>query len=624
MDFYSISVLLFAALTLLSALLLVRRRNRQHQEALQTLEEKKENFSQIELIRVQNPTDQDLQAYNLIESERQKVWTSLSTRTSIAPRKIYQLSFDLIQNIAAIYYPDNDNPVFQVSMYDLLELNYRIIERIKEYLEDFPLNTIRDMNIDDILRYKGYYDRLTEFQVVKFAKEHKYLYTVGKYAWMGYNALNPWYWGRKMVFTAGKEGALRYLLSVIITVVGEESVLVYSKRNIRAKSAAIEKNIAFEMINMAISDGMVSQEEYDVLLDFIANNTRLDDQIKVTLLKALLRKRTIKSGFPPDMYDEKARKRLLAEVERVAKADTFGLLKKREALKALEESLAVTSEYRTQLELTPHKEVQSVDIMHQNRRREEAILRLMVQAGTVEEALPESLREYIIQRASSYPLPFSEDEQQAIVREEGAPTAKDTLTDLIRAKTEKERALSDVLDALLWNLPFSRPKEEFYTLIISALDMKNAGATILHKRLEQILPPGKLIEKPPAEPLKYLSRLLHRDEQIIALQKTATKYRFTTGTEKPKHKDTEFWLCVTTQRVLVFAATTIDDVMYQHHVEFYDDLRVQIQSGRFQETYILHGKTDTIRLERGLFRASQLKDALHPYLASEQPAIENP
>lgn len=624
MDSSSILVLLCAALTLLSALLLVRRRNRQHQEALQALEENQEHLSQIELIRVQNPTDQDRQAYELIEFERQKVWKSFSTKTSIAPRKIYHLSFDLIQRIAAIYYPEIENPVFQASIYDLLELNYRIIERIKEYLEEFPLNTIKDMNIDDILRYKSYYDRVTDFRLVKLAKNHKYIYTVGKYAWMGYNALNPWYWGRKVVFTAGKEGALRSLLSVVITVVGEEAVLVYSKRNIRAKAVAVEKSIAFEMINMAISDGVVSQEEYDVLLDFIIKNNRLDDQIKVTLMQALLRKRVVKSEFPPDIYDEKARKRLLAEVERVAKADKFGLLKKREALKNLEESLAMTSEYRTQLELTPHKEVQSVDLMQQNRRREEAILRLMVQAGSVEGAIPESLREYIIQRASSYPLPFDEHEQQAILHEEATPTAKDTLTDLIRTKAEKERALADVLDALLWYLPFSRPKEEFYTLIASALDLKHAAESVLHKRLEQSLPAGKLIEKPPAEPLKYLSRLLRHDEQIVALQKTATKYTFTTGTEKSKNKDTEFWLCVTTQRTLVLAATKIDDTMYQHHIAFQDNLRVQIQAGRFQDTYILRGTTDEIRLESGMFRSAQLKGALQPYLVSEQPAIENP
>ena len=43
--------------------------------------------------------------------------------------------------------------------------------------------------------------------------------------------------------------------------------------------------------------------------------------------------------MPVATYNEKEKKRLLAEVERVVKADKLDTLKKREALKALEESL---------------------------------------------------------------------------------------------------------------------------------------------------------------------------------------------------------------------------------------------------------------------------------------------
>jgi uncharacterized membrane protein YebE (DUF533 family) len=443
------------------------------------------------------------------------------------------------------------------------------------------------------------------------------LYTVGKYAWMGYNVLNPWYWGRKVVFTAGREGVFRYLLTVIITVVGEEAVLVYSKRNIKAKAIAVEKNIAFEMINMAVIDGVVSREEYEVVLNFIVHNPQLDDQIKVTLLKALLRKRPVKLPVSPDVYDDKEKKRLLAEVERVAKADKLGILKKREALKSLEESLSLTSEYRTQLELAPHEEVHSWNLMQQNRRREEAILRLMVQAGAVDGAIPDSLREYIMQRAESYPLPFNEDEQGKILSEETVPTVQDTLTNAIITRAEKERTLVEVLDALLWYLPFTRKKEEFYTLIVSALDLKKVGDAILTKRLEQLLPSGRLIETPSADLIKYLCRLLSQTEQITALQSTSTKYKFITRDEKPKQKETEFWVCVTTTRVLVLAATTIDGTVYQHHLEFQDDLIVHIETSKFYDTYILRGNKDEIRLRSVLLHSSNLRTALQPYLSTE-------
>ena len=621
METYSIAALLSAAVILLSVLFLVRRRNRTQQAALLAREEESQNFKQIELTRVQNPTEYDLRAYALIESKRQQVWTSFSTKTAFSPRIIYQFAFDLIREVAAIYYPDLENPVMQASIFDLLELNYRIIERVKEYLEEFPLNTIRDLNIQNILKYKDYYDKLSDSKLVQFAQQHTYLYAIGKYAWMGYNVLNPWYWGRKIVFTAGKEGLFRYLLTVIITVVGEEAVLVYSRRNIKAKAAAVEKNIAFEMINMAVIDGIVSAEEYEVILDFILQNPQLDDQRKVTLLKALLRKRPLKSAVSFEMDDEKAKKRLLAEVERVAKADQLGILKKREALKSLEESLALTSAYRTQLESAPHAEIQSRNLMQQHRQREEAILRLMVQAGAVEGVAPDSLREYIMQRAESYPLPFNEEEQANMLREVTNPTPQDTLTNAIIATPDKERALTEVLDALLWYLPFTRQKEAFYRLMVSALGLKKGGEAILLKRLEQVLSLGKLIEKPPAELTKYLCRLLGQTEQITALQSTATKYTFITGDAKPKQKDADFWLCVTTTRVLVLAATTIAGTVYQHHLAFGDDLHVQVEPGKLSDTYILRGINAEILLRSPLFRSANLKHALHPYVRPEQRSL---
>ncbi len=93
--------------------------------------------------------------------------------------------------------------------------------------------------------------------------------------------------------------------------------MVYSKRHIRTKTAAVEKQTAFEMINMAIADNLVSQEEYEVILEFVLNNSHFSDLLKVMLLKTLLRKRPVKSELSIE-YTEKERKRILTEVEHVA------------------------------------------------------------------------------------------------------------------------------------------------------------------------------------------------------------------------------------------------------------------------------------------------------------------
>jgi hypothetical protein len=338
LDIHSFITLAFVASILILTLLLVRRHNRKKRREELTREIEEGDYQDIELIRVQNPNQQDEIAYELIEAERQKVLTSFSLKTSLAPRKIWNKSFDLIKKIATIYHPDIEDPQLQASIVDLLELNERIVKRLQGYLETFPFNTIKDFNIQDGLTYKKRIEKIS-----RFTEKHKNLYYIGKYAWMGYNVLNLWYWNWKLIKTTGKEGTYRRLWSVILKVVGEEAVIVYSKRYIRKESLAFEKNIAFEMINMALVDNVVSIEEYDVILKFILNNSNFDDRIKVILLKVLKRKRPIKTDIPVDIYNEKEKKRLLSEVKRVAKADKLDTLKKREALIALGKLLELTT-----------------------------------------------------------------------------------------------------------------------------------------------------------------------------------------------------------------------------------------------------------------------------------------
>jgi len=346
MDNYSLIALVFVALILIFVLLAVRRYNRKQQKEKPDRAIEEANLQEIELIRVQNPSSQDKKAYELIETERKKVWTSLSLKTSLAPKEIWRMSLVLIKEIAAIYHPEAEDPQFQASIDDLLELNGRIVKRLQEYLEKPPLNTIKDLNIQDVLTYKKRYERFSQSAGIKFAQKHKRLYSIGKHAWTARNFLNPWYWGRKVVYTAGKEGLYRHLLSVVLKVVGEEAVLVYSERYTRKEAVVFEKNIALEMINMAFVDNVVSSEAYEVVLNFILNNTKFDDWVKVTLLKTLQQKCPVKTTFSLDTYNDKEKKRLLAEVERVAKSDKLESLKKRDALKSLEESLKPNSRNR--------------------------------------------------------------------------------------------------------------------------------------------------------------------------------------------------------------------------------------------------------------------------------------
>lgn len=281
------------------------------------------------------------------------------------------------------------------------------------------------------------------------------------------------------------------------------------------------------------------------------------------------------------------------------------------------------SAYRSQLDVTQPKEVQARDLMDQNRRREDALLRLLAQAGAQDGALPDAAREYLLQRAATYPTPFNDDEQGEILHEAVIPTPLDTLTDRIQTKHDQERAVAEILDMLLQYPPFSPKKEAFYQHIITALNLKKQGQPLLYAALREKLPAGKQFDKAPFDILKLLYRVLVSDEQVLALQHTSTKYRFPVGGESGKPKDVDSWVAVTSQRVCVLAAVTVDGTFYHHHETFGDDLQVRLKSGRLRDEYYFSDGEHEFRVDKSLFRSSLFKYALQGRIVSDQqPALD--
>ncbi len=112
----TIVILIFAGSALLAALVLLRLRRKKILSEEQGKRGREDALERIALLRNQFPAPTDQQACDRIESEVKAVSRHFSMRTSIAPKKVYELASDFTRKIAGIYYPDVDNPVLQASM----------------------------------------------------------------------------------------------------------------------------------------------------------------------------------------------------------------------------------------------------------------------------------------------------------------------------------------------------------------------------------------------------------------------------------------------------------------------------------------------------------------------------
>jgi hypothetical protein len=315
----TIVILIFTGAALLAALILLRLRRRKRLSEKLGTRDREDALERIALLRNQFPAPADQQACDRIESEVRTVSRHFSMSTSIAPKKIYALAAHLTREIAGIYYPDTNNPVLQASISDLLRLNERIVTRLNLKVREFPLNTVKDINIQKILQGKDYYDSKIKNKIEWF-KKYKTLYNIGSHAWLSYNALNPWYWGRKIAYTSAREITFRYLLTWIITIVGEEAMAVYSRRDINTHEIAFERDLAFAMVDMAHTHRDISKETYAMVLDHVLNKARLSDGLRVIVLRALTVNGSKDVFVPKGVYTEKQKKRLLENVKHVAAA----------------------------------------------------------------------------------------------------------------------------------------------------------------------------------------------------------------------------------------------------------------------------------------------------------------
>ena len=223
--YYIIIIALVLAISCLLLVLVRRERAR-----MRKFEQEMMNLNKVPFEKIEEPTPEDEEAYRIIEEERKRIWKNFSSDTELTVEYVLSLSRELVRKIAAVYYPEKEEPLYQASVAGLLHLVRRVTERMEGYLNTFPLTFLRDRTIADMLVLHRGYKKVKESPLVKILG-NKFVDMGRKIAWGAYNVSNPWYYGRHIVWAVGKEVGMRYLLTLIVTIAGEEAVLLYRKKN---------------------------------------------------------------------------------------------------------------------------------------------------------------------------------------------------------------------------------------------------------------------------------------------------------------------------------------------------------------------------------------------------------
>ena len=343
----TVIILILTAGLLLAALALIGRRRRKALTG--AWPEQEDPLEYIAALKTQYPSPEDRLALERIESELKAVSRTFALKTSLAPKKVYSLAAGLTRDIAAIYYPDSENPMQRASLADLLKLDERVVARLNLKINEFPLKAVKDISIEKILTGKDFYESKVKNKL-EWLKRYKTVYNLGNNAWLAYNALNPWYWGRRLAYTSVREITFRYLLTWIITIVGEEAMAVYGRRDINTSEAVFDRDLAFAMIDLAHTRPNISGKVYAMLLDHILNRARLSDPVRVNVLRALVAAKPLREFQFEGTYTPRQIRRFLEALNKVANADGDPSLEMQSRLDAMAGALAAPLSVKTKLQ----------------------------------------------------------------------------------------------------------------------------------------------------------------------------------------------------------------------------------------------------------------------------------
>ena len=137
------------------------------------------------------------------------------------------ISLSVLQNIAKHYFPNSKYPEYEISVNEFMELNHYITDRINEMIDRPIIRRIKNLNVSTVIDILNKKKAIDDNQVVKQAKK---VSKVASYGLTALNIINPVYWTKKLIISGGATYLTKKVCLIIITIVGEETNNIYSKK----------------------------------------------------------------------------------------------------------------------------------------------------------------------------------------------------------------------------------------------------------------------------------------------------------------------------------------------------------------------------------------------------------
>ena len=138
------------------------------------------------------------------------------------------IGVELTANIASLFYPKSKHPLAELSIDELIKLDYYIMGRIEKIIDGSILKMFKKGKIATILNIVDYKKQLDDSKIVKSAKK-MHIGGIASIIKSALNIVNPAYYVKKGSIKMTIKFGLDRIIGIIFEIIGEEVAKIYSK-----------------------------------------------------------------------------------------------------------------------------------------------------------------------------------------------------------------------------------------------------------------------------------------------------------------------------------------------------------------------------------------------------------
>ncbi|MFW5888825.1 MAG: hypothetical protein ACOCUD_00430 [Bacillota bacterium] len=170
----------------------------------------------------------DKEVYDLIEAKQAQLLETVRLTDNAYFHVAFDLSYELLEEIASHYFPDAKYPIYEITVEELLELNRYITKRIEEMVNGKILKHFKNYRISSLINMLHMKKVIDDSKLMKLNRKFKLskIYNVSRAV---LNYANPVYWFRRLAIKPTTEVVTKEICKYIIAIVGEETNNIYSK-----------------------------------------------------------------------------------------------------------------------------------------------------------------------------------------------------------------------------------------------------------------------------------------------------------------------------------------------------------------------------------------------------------